>query len=262
MVFIVCFSMRAAERGGGHQQQVDRTQLSPALAVILYLVNLASYIDHTLLKATATSADIRKLCAEAREHGFYAVCVNPVYIPLCRAELEGSDVKIATVCGFPLGAVSSEQKAVEARLSAEMGADEVDMVIHIGAALENNWEAVQADVNAVRRAIPDRVLKVIIETCYLTDEQKRGATEAAVSGGADFVKTSTGFGTGGATPEDVKLMADVIAALQPARRVEIKAAGGVRSPADAEAMIAAGATRLGTSGGVGLVSGAGNQQGY
>lgn len=220
-------------------------------------MKLASYIDHTLLKATATSADIRKLCAEAREHGFYAVCVNPVFIPLCKAELAGSDVKVATVCGFPLGAVSSEQKAVEARLSAELGADEIDMVIHVGAALENDWEAVQLDVNAVRRAIPDRVLKVIIETCYLNDEQKRGATEAAVLGGADFVKTSTGFGTGGATVEDVKLMAEVIAG-----RAKIKAAGGVRTPADAEAMIAAGATRLGTSGGVGLVSGSENKQGY
>ncbi|RJF73334.1 deoxyribose-phosphate aldolase [Deinococcus cavernae] len=220
-------------------------------------MNLASSIDHTLLKATATSADIRQLCAEAREHRFYAVCVNPVFIPLCRAELAGSEVKVATVCGFPLGAVSSEQKAVEARLSAEAGADEVDMVIHVGAALENDWDAVQADVNAVRRAIPDRVLKVIIETCYLSDEQKRGATEAAVRGGADFVKTSTGFGTGGATVEDVKLMAEVIAG-----RAKIKAAGGVRTPADADAMIAAGATRLGTSGGVGLVSGTQNTQGY
>ncbi|WP_135228752.1 deoxyribose-phosphate aldolase [Deinococcus fonticola] len=220
-------------------------------------MNLASSIDHTLLKATATSADIRQLCAEAREHRFYAVCVNPVFIPLCRAELAGSEVKVATVCGFPLGAVSSEQKAVEARLSAEAGADEVDMVIHVGAALENDWDAVQADVNAVRRAIPDRVLKVIIETCYLSDEQKRGATEAAVRGGADFVKTSTGFGTGGATVEDVRLMAEVIAG-----RAKIKAAGGVRTPADADAMIAAGATRLGTSGGVGLVSGTQNMQGY
>ena len=217
-------------------------------------MHLAPYIDHTLLKATATSADIRQLCAEAREHRFYAVCVNPVFIPLCVAELEGSGVKVATVCGFPLGAVSSEQKAIEARLSAEAGADEVDMVIHIGAALENAWDAVEADVRAVRRAIPEQVLKVIIETCYLNDDQKRGATEAAVRGGADFVKTSTGFGTGGATLEDVRLMNEVIAALQPAQHVQIKAAGGVRTPADAQAMIAAGATRLGTSGGVALVA--------
>lgn len=220
-------------------------------------VELAKYIDHTLLKATATRADIHQLCAEARQHGFYAVCVNPVFIPQCAAELAESGVKIATVCGFPLGAISSEQKAVEARLSAEAGADEIDMVIQLGAALEGRWDVVEADVRAVRKAIPDRVLKVIIETCYLSDEQKRQATEASVQGGADFVKTSTGFGTGGATTEDVKLMAATIAG-----RAKIKAAGGVRTPADAAAMIAAGATRLGTSGGVALVSGERSGQGY
>lgn len=220
-------------------------------------VKLAPYIDHTLLKATATPADIRLLCAEAREHGFYAVCVNPVYVPLAAAELEGSGVKVATVCGFPLGATLSEQKAVEARLSVEAGADEVDMVIHIGAALEGDWDAVEADVRAVRRAIPDSVLKVIIETCYLDDEQKRAATEAAVLGGADLVKTSTGFGTGGATVEDVRLMAEVIAG-----RAGIKAAGGVRTPEDARLMIEAGATRLGTSGGVALVAGERTGAGY
>lgn len=220
-------------------------------------VKLAPYIDHTLLKATATAADIRQLCAEAREHAFYAVCVNPVYVPLAKAELAGSGVKVATVCGFPLGALLPEQKAAEARLSVEAGADEVDMVIHIGAALANDWEAVEADVRAVRQAIPDTVLKVIIETCFLTDEQKRGATEAAVRGGADFVKTSTGFGTGGATVEDVRLMAEVIAG-----RAQIKAAGGVRTPQDAQAMIEAGATRLGTSGGVALVGGEGSGSGY
>ncbi|MPY65501.1 deoxyribose-phosphate aldolase [Deinococcus sp. SDU3-2] len=220
-------------------------------------MDLAPYIDHTLLKATATPDDIRILCAEAREHHFAAVCVNPVYVPLAAAELQGSGVKVATVCGFPLGAILPGQKAVEARLSAEAGADEVDMVIHIGAALAGNWQTVEEDVRAVRKAIPDRVLKVIIETCYLNEEQKRGATEAAVAGGADFVKTSTGFGTGGATVEDVRLMAEVIAG-----RAEIKAAGGVRTPDDARAMIEAGATRLGTSGGVGLVSGGGNGSGY
>ncbi|ANE43500.1 deoxyribose-phosphate aldolase [Deinococcus puniceus] len=220
-------------------------------------VKLAPYIDHTLLKATATAEDIRTLCAEAREHNFYAVCINPVYVPMAVSELAGSGVKVATVCGFPLGAVSSDQKALEARLSAEAGADEIDMVIHIGAALEDNWDAVEADVRAVRRAIPDRVLKVIIETCYLTDDQKRGATEASVKGGADFVKTSTGFGTGGATPADVRLMRDVIAG-----RAQIKAAGGVRSPADALEMIEAGATRLGTSGGVALVAGEKTGTGY
>ncbi|ASN80718.1 deoxyribose-phosphate aldolase [Deinococcus ficus] len=220
-------------------------------------MKLAPYIDHTLLKATATAADIRTLCAEARDNAFYAVCVNPVYVPLAKAELAGSGVKVATVCGFPLGAVSPEQKAAEAKLSVAAGADEVDMVIHIASALDGNWAAVEADVRAVRQAIPDQVLKVIIETCYLNDEQKRGATEAAVRGGADFVKTSTGFGTGGATPEDVALMREVIAG-----RAAIKAAGGVRTPDDAARMIEAGATRLGTSGGVALVAGEQTGGGY
>lgn len=226
-------------------------------ASMLRGMNLAPSIDHTLLKATATPDDIRRLCAEAREHRFAAVCVNPVYVPLAAAELAGSGVKVATVCGFPLGATLPEQKAAEARLSVEAGADEVDMVIHIGAALAGDWEAVEADVRAVREATAGRVLKVIIETCFLQEEQKRRATEAAVAGGADFVKTSTGFGTGGATVEDVRLMAEVIAG-----RAQIKAAGGVRTPEEARAMIAAGATRLGTSGGVGLVRGGENGSGY
>ena len=220
-------------------------------------VKLASYIDHTLLKPTATSADIIKLCAEAKEFSFFAICINPVFIPLAKAELVGHAVKIATVCGFPLGAVSSEQKALEARLSVEAGADEIDMVIHIGAALAGDWDAVTADVRAVRQAVPEQILKVIIETCYLDNDQKRLATEAAVVGGADFVKTSTGFGPGGATREDVALMREVIAG-----RAQIKAAGGVRSAEDASAMIAAGASRLGTSGGVALVAGEHSGEGY
>ncbi|WP_295817369.1 deoxyribose-phosphate aldolase [uncultured Deinococcus sp.] len=220
-------------------------------------MKLAPYIDHTLLKATATPADIEQLCAEARLHAFYAVCLNPVYVPLAARLLAGSGVKVATVCGFPLGAVTPQQKADEARTSVALGADEVDMVIHIGAALAGDWAAVQADVQAVRDATAGHVLKVIIETCYLNEEQKRRATEAAVQGGADFVKTSTGFGTGGATPEDVRLMRDVIAG-----RAQIKAAGGVRSAADAQAMIEAGATRLGTSGGVALVAGDRMGEGY
>nr|WP_255639532.1 deoxyribose-phosphate aldolase [Deinococcus betulae] len=220
-------------------------------------VKLAPYIDHTLLKATATRAEIVQLCAEARQNAFYAICINPVYIPLAKAELSGSDVKVATVCGFPLGAVSSEQKAAEARLSVQAGADEVDMVIHIGAALDGDWAAVEADVRAVRGATEGAVLKVIIETCYLNDEQKRAATEASVRGGADFVKTSTGFGTGGATLDDVRLMREVIAG-----RAQIKAAGGVRTADDAKAMIEAGATRLGTSGGVALVAGERMGEGY
>ncbi|AWN22967.1 deoxyribose-phosphate aldolase [Deinococcus irradiatisoli] len=220
-------------------------------------MNLAPYIDHTLLKATATPDDIRKLCAEAREHHFKAVCVNPQHIALCREALAGSHVLIATVCGFPLGAVTSEQKAEEARLSVQAGADEVDMVISIGSAIAGDWAHVQADIAAVRAATTGKVLKVIIETCYLTDEQKEKATEAAAQAGADFVKTSTGFGSGGATLDDVRLMARVLQG-----RAQIKAAGGVRTPADAEAMIEAGASRLGTSGGVGLVAGDQNTAGY
>ncbi len=220
-------------------------------------MNLAPYIDHTLLKAVATPDDIRRLCAEAREHHFKAVCVNPQHVALCAEELAGSGVLIATVCGFPLGAVTSEQKADEARLSVAAGADEVDMVIQIGSAIAGDWKSVQADIAAVRGATAGKVLKVIIETCYLTDEQKEQATEAAAAAGADFVKTSTGFGSGGATLDDVRLMARVLQG-----RAQIKAAGGVRTPADAEAMIEAGAARLGTSGGVGLVSGEQNTAGY
>ena len=218
---------------------------------------LAPHIDHTLLKAEATPDDIRRLCAEAKEHGFAAVCVNPVYVHLAAQELAGSGVKVATVCGFPLGAITPDQKAVEARLSAEAGADEIDMVIHIGAARAGDWATVQRDIEAVRKAVPDRVLKVIIETALLSDEQKRQATEAAVQAGADFVKTSTGFSTGGATVEDVALMAEVIAG-----RAQIKAAGGVRTPQDAQAMLDAGATRLGTSGGVGLVTSGESETAY
>ena len=220
-------------------------------------MNLAPYIDHTLLGATATPDDIRRLCAEARQYHFKAVCINPQHIELCVGELAESGVLIATVCGFPLGATSSRQKAEEARLSVAAGADEVDMVIAIGSALAGDWAYVQADIAAVREATTGKILKVIIEACYLSDEQKERASEAAVRAGADFVKTSTGFGTGGATLDDVRLMARVIAG-----RAQIKAAGGVRTPADAEAMIEAGATRLGTSGGVGLVSGAANTAGY
>lgn len=217
-------------------------------------MNLASFIDHTLLKATATPDDIRQLCSEAREYQFKAVCVNPQHIELCVRELAGSGVLVATVCGFPLGAVTSRQKAEEARLSLSAGADEIDMVIAIGSALVGDWAYVQADIAAVRATTAGKVLKVIIETCYLSDEQKERASEAAVQAGADFVKTSTGFGTGGATLSDVRLMARVIAG-----RAQIKAAGGVRSRQDAEAMIEAGAARLGTSGGLGLVSGEGNR---
>lgn len=218
---------------------------------------MADFIDHTLLKATATPSDIRKLCAEAREHAFKAVCVNSVYVPLAKEELAGSRVLIATVCGFPLGALLPRQKAAEAAASVEAGADEIDMVIDIGAAVSNDFGRVQADIVAVRSATEGKILKVIIETCYLSDDQKRGATLAALSAGADFVKTSTGFGTGGATLSDVTLMKDALKG-----GAQIKASGGIRTREDALAMIAAGATRLGTSGGVAIVTGGENRTSY
>lgn len=218
---------------------------------------MAPFIDHTLLKATATSDAVRTLCAEAREHAFRAVCVNPSFVPLAHQELSGSGVLVATVCGFPLGAVLSAQKAAEAHASVNAGADEIDMVMNIGAALEGDWALVESDVRAVREAVPGAVLKVIIETAYLSDEQKVAACEASVRAGADFVKTSTGFGPAGATPEDVALMKRTVG-----DRAEVKAAGGVRSREDALAMIEAGATRLGTSGGVALVAGQDHREGY
>ncbi|GEM44736.1 deoxyribose-phosphate aldolase [Deinococcus cellulosilyticus] len=219
--------------------------------------NLAEYIDHTLLKATATPDDIRKLCSEAMEHSFKAVCVNPSYVALALECLSESEVKVATVAGFPLGALTPEQKAKEAAQSVELGADEVDMVINIGAAKAGNWDLVLEDIQAVREATQDVILKVIIETCYLTDAEKEKATELVLQAGADFVKTSTGFGTGGATLEDIQLMARVTQG-----KIGIKAAGGVKTFQDAQRFIEAGATRLGTSSGVALVQGQTAGEGY
>ncbi|GGJ28212.1 deoxyribose-phosphate aldolase [Deinococcus roseus] len=220
-------------------------------------LNLADYIDHTLLKAAATPSDIRKLCEEAAEHGFKAVCINPGYIQLALECLSESEVKVATVAGFPLGALTPEQKAREAALSVEMGADEVDMVINIGAAKAGDWDLVLRDIQAVREATEDVILKVIIETCYLTEAEKIRATELVLEAGADFVKTSTGFGSGGATLEDIQLMAKITQG-----KIGIKAAGGVKTPQDAQRFIEAGATRLGTSSGVALVQGEKAGEGY
>lgn len=219
--------------------------------------NLADHIDHTLLKATATPAEIQKLCEEAVQYNFKAVCINPSYIALALDLLKDSEVKVATVAGFPLGAITPEQKAKEAALSVELGADEVDMVINIGAAKAGNWDLVLQDIQAVREATQDVILKVIIETCYLTEEEKIRATELVLEAGADFVKTSTGFGTGGATLEDIQLMARVTQG-----KIGIKAAGGVKTPEDARKFIEAGATRLGTSSGVLLMQGQNAGGGY
>lgn len=218
---------------------------------------LAKYIDHTLLKATATTDEIEKLCSEAREHHFKAVCVNPSNVRTAKRALEGSGVLIATVCGFPLGAVTPQQKALEARESLKLGADEIDMVINIGAAKSGDWTCVLEDILAVREATLGATLKVIVETCFLSREEKIAVTEYVLESDAEFIKTSTGFGSGGATLEDVRLMAGIVGG-----RIGIKAAGGVRNTEDAHAFIEAGATRLGTSGGVAIVQGAVNVSGY
>lgn len=213
-------------------------------------MKLNKYIDHTLLKADATVEQIKKLCAEARQYDFASVCVNSCHVPLAAKELEGTDVKVCCVVGFPLGAGFSEAKAYEAALSVERGAEEVDMVINIGAAKEGNWELVERDIAAVVNAChPKAILKVIIETCLLSDEEKKAACLCAKRAGADYVKTSTGFSTGGATPEDVALMRETVGP-----DMGVKAAGGVRCTEDAEMMISRGATRLGTSSGVNLMS--------
>ena len=209
--------------------------------------NLASYIDHTLLKPTATKEDILKLCAEAKQYRFASVCVNPCWVKLCAEELKGSGVNVCTVIGFPLGANTSEIKAQEAALAIKQGATEVDMVINIGALKEGNQEQVYQDILAVRKASEGKVLKVIIETSYLTDEEKKTACKLSAKAGADFVKTSTGFSSAGATAEDVKLMKE-------ASGIKVKASGGVRTKEDALKMIEAGASRLGASAGIKIVS--------
>ena len=209
--------------------------------------NLASYIDHTLLKPVATKADILKLCDEAKQFHFASVCVNPCWVSLCAEVLKGSGVKVCTVIGFPLGANTSEIKAQEAALAIKQGAQEVDMVINIGALKEGNTDYVYKDILAVRKASEGKVLKVIIETSYLTDEEKKTVCRLCAKAGADFFKTSTGFSNAGATAEDVKLMKE-------ASGIKVKASGGVRTKEDALKMIEAGASRLGASAGIKIVS--------
>jgi deoxyribose-phosphate aldolase len=218
---------------------------------------VAKLIDHTLLGAASTQDGILKLCAEARKYGFASVCVNPYWVPLAARELAGSGVGVATVVGFPLGASRTEIKAAEARDAIEAGATEIDMVLNIGALKSGDRAAALADVKAVVDACKGKaIVKVIIETCYLTDEEKREATLICVEAGADFVKTSTGFGTGGATVEDVALIRSVAGP-----NMGIKASGGVRDLAFARKLIAAGATRLGASASVAIVTG-GKGEGY
>lgn len=211
--------------------------------------NLASYIDHTLLKPQATTEGIKKLCEEADKYQFASVCVNPKHVKYAAELLKNSKVKVCTVVGFPLGANTSEVKAFEAETAIRDGADEIDMVIDIGAAKEHDYERVKKDILKVREAVTGgRVLKVIFETCLLTDEEKEAVCRICVETGADFVKTSTGFSTGGATEADVALMYQIVSP-----KLKVKASGGIRNKKDAEVMIQAGASRLGTSAGVAIV---------
>ncbi len=210
---------------------------------------LAKTIDHTVLKAIATEQQVRELCAEARAHNFASVCVNPFWVPLCAKELASSKVMVCTVIGFPLGANTTEIKAAEAKLAVEQGAHEVDMVINIGAAKSGDWKTVENDIREVVKASGKATVKVILETCYLTDEEKVKACEASKKAGAHFVKTSTGFGTGGATAEDIRLMKKTVGA-----SMKIKASGGVRTYHDAIKMLEAGADRIGASSSVSIIS--------
>lgn len=213
--------------------------------------NIANMIDHTILKAVATKEDVKKLCNEAKEYNFFSVCINPANIEFAKKELEGSSVKVCTVIGFPLGANTSEVKAFETKDAIKKGADEVDMVINIGALKDKDYDYVLNDIKAVVDAAnKEALVKVIIETCYLTDDEKKIACELSVKAGADFVKTSTGFGTGGSTPEDIKLMREVVGP-----NIGVKASGGVRNQEDANAVIKAGCSRIGASASVAITKG-------
>ncbi|MFC1619934.1 deoxyribose-phosphate aldolase, partial [Candidatus Neomarinimicrobiota bacterium] len=215
--------------------------------------SLSHMIDHTLLKPEGSQEEIAQLCYEARKYGFISVCVNPSYVKLCSQLLEGSGVLICTVIGFPLGATSTESKVFEAQQALREGATEIDMVINVGAVKSRDYELVERDIASVARVChaANAILKVIIEAALLTDEEKVIACQLVKVAAADFVKTSTGFGPGGATPEDVALMRRVVGP-----RMGVKAAGGIRTFADAQKMIEAGASRIGASASVKILQGA------
>ncbi|SDZ05789.1 deoxyribose-phosphate aldolase [Proteiniborus ethanoligenes] len=213
--------------------------------------NLASMIDHTILKPEITKEMVKKVCEEAREYKFASVCVNPYYVNFVKSQLEGSGVKVTSVIGFPLGSTNKEVKAFEAKNAIENGADELDMVINVGALKDKEYDIVREDIKAVVEAAKGRALvKVIIETCLLTDEEKEIACKLAVEAGADYVKTSTGFNTGGATKEDIILMRESVGP-----QIGVKASGGIRDSEKAKEMIEAGATRIGASSSVEIVEG-------
>ncbi len=232
-------------------ERSSESVIPPGGKAVLTAKELASYIDHTLLKPEASEAEIATLCDEAAEHKFFSVCVNSTWVSFCAKRLRGTGVKVCSVVGFPLGAMAGRAKGFEARYAVEDGADEIDMVINIGALKSGRLKDLEEDIRWVRRACSKNIiLKVIIEAALLTDEEKVLACQAAKNAGADFVKTSTGFSKHGATAHDVALMRRTVGP-----KMGVKAAGGVRSLEDALTMINAGATRIGTSAGVKIVQG-------
>lgn len=212
-------------------------------------MKLHTFIDQTVLKPTATKDDISKLCKTAVDYGFYAVCVNSCFVPLAKKQLENSSVKLATVVGFPLGAMDTKSKITEANQAIKNGADEIDMVINIGFLKSCDYLYVRNEIEQIKKTIGNKVLKVILENCYLTKEEIIVASQLAVNAKADFIKTSTGFGTGGAVLEDVKLMKEVVGEL-----IKIKASGGIKTTEQAIQFIEAGADRIGTSSGIQIVT--------
>ncbi|AUC81884.1 deoxyribose-phosphate aldolase [Lacinutrix sp. Bg11-31] len=214
-------------------------------------MKLNKYIDHTLLKAVSTKSDIIKLCNEAITHNFFSVCVNSCYVSLAKEELKEFEIKVCSVIGFPLGAMSTNAKVQETKQALLDGADEIDMVINIGFIKSKDFDAVWKDIEAVKKEMPNNTLKVILETCYLEDLEIIKASELAINSGADFIKTSTGFGTGGATLETIKLIKSVIGDCG----TKIKASGGIRDTKTALEYINLGVDRIGTSNGIAIVTG-------
>ena len=211
-------------------------------------MQVSKFIDHTLLKATATEADILRLCKEAIDYDFYAVCVNSCYVKLCSETVQNTTIQVASVVGFPLGAMNTKSKVLEANDAINNGANEIDMVINIGFLKDKKYQLVEHEIKAIKDAIGNSVLKVIIETCYLTNDEKKIATEIIINAGADFVKTSTGFGTGGATLEDIALLKSITQ-----NKIKIKASGGIKDYKTAIQYIENGVSRIGTSNGIQIV---------
>jgi len=213
------------------------------------MIPLENYIDHTLLKPSATTENIIQLCKEAKKYNFFAVCVNESFVGLAKRELANSNIKIVAVVGFPIGASATSIKVLETKTCINDGADEIDMVINIGMLKSKDFKYVENEILAVKNEVGNRVLKVIIETCYLTDEEKKVACKLAMNAGADFVKTSTGFGSNGATTKDILLMKEVVK-----KQLKIKASGGISNKETALNYISIGVSRIGTSSGIKIIT--------